>query len=136
MLKSLENLSQYISAIVSTPKKYEQNVSSNTSEVQQNKDDTQISISTNDTFVRRPIGAEATGILKRFDFTAPLQRMSVIALRSSPITNHSSSTTDLSTLSESQSINSLTTNPTVGSYAGGIAVSNSRQIKLIRYKQS
>ncbi|KAA6373109.1 MAG: hypothetical protein EZS28_031366 [Streblomastix strix] len=92
-----------LSIIVSTPKKYDQNASSNTSEEQKNKDDTQICIATNEIFVYRTIDAEATGTLK------------------------SQLTTDLNTLSESQSINSLTTNPTIAeSYAEGIAVSNSR----------
>ncbi|KAA6367745.1 MAG: hypothetical protein EZS28_036728, partial [Streblomastix strix] len=49
----------------------------------QNKDDTQISITTYGTFVCRPIGAEIKVILKIFDFTTPLQRMSVIVLLSS-----------------------------------------------------
>ncbi|KAA6376720.1 MAG: putative Vacuolar cation-transporting ATPase YPK9, partial [Streblomastix strix] len=122
-LKSLDNLSPYIQAIVTTPKQYEQNNNNNTvipESTENNKDDSQISINTNDTTQNHPIVvSEATGILKRFDFTAPLQRMSVIVLRSSypqqqtQYQYSSSSSSSIGILNENASASSIKSVPSV-----------------------
>ncbi|KAA6357891.1 MAG: hypothetical protein EZS28_046582, partial [Streblomastix strix] len=122
-LKSLSNLSPYIQAIVTTPKQYEQNNNNNTvipESTENNKDDSQISINTNDTTQNHPIVvSEATGILKRFDFTALLQRMSVIVLRSSYPQQQtqnqyfSSSSSSIGLLNENASASSIKSVPTI-----------------------
>ncbi|KAA6387883.1 MAG: putative Vacuolar cation-transporting ATPase YPK9, partial [Streblomastix strix] len=127
-LKHQKNLAPFMSAIVCTPEKYEQNNLG--PDIEPNKDDTQVSLASFDSYVKNTVLEEAAGILKRFDFTAPLQRMSVIVLRASPSDNQNAPPDINQALNENQSQGSEQPNSVNSGYQ---SPTNLHNAQLLQY---